>query len=289
MAMNWAKESATWPLSEHSRFVTHKPHRWHIQQDGTGPTLLLIHGAGGATHSWRHLFPLLAPQYRVIAIDLPGQGFTQLGAQQRCGLDAMAQDLLSVCTAENILPDCIIGHSAGAAVALRMAEMMHPAPPNIIGINAALGTFQGVAGVLFPVLAKTIAMLPMAANLFSVTSTDQSVQRIIKGTGSILPPQDISYYRRLVASPAHVNATLQMMAQWQLEPLLSRLPDNTAHTLFIVGDGDTAVPPVTSQKAANIMPDATCTTLPALGHLAHEEDAAAVAVLIGQFLTDALS
>ncbi len=283
--MDWARDGATWPQSQYSRFVVSKPNRWHLQEAGSGPLLLLIHGAGGATHSWRHLFNTLAADNRVVAVDLPGQGFTQLGAQQRCGLDPMAEDLLALCRSEVLMPDAIIGHSAGAAIALRMAEMMAPAPPDVIGINAALGNFDGVAGVLFPVLAKTIAMVPMAANLFSATtSSRQSIERIIRGTGSVLPAQDIALYRRLVADPSHVSATLQMIAQWKLDPLLKRLPQNAARTLLIVAENDTAVPPEISRKAAALMPDATCVTLPGLGHLAHEEDAGAVAPLIRRFL-----
>ena len=279
--MNWAKDGATWPFSENSRFVLNKPHRWHVQDIGQGPLLLLIHGAGGATHSWRHLIPLLAINHRVIAIDLPGQGFTQLGAQQRCGLDSMAEDLLALCRAENMRPDAIIGHSAGAAIALRMSELTTEFAPRIIGINAALDTFKGVAGVLFPFLAKAIAALPLAADLFSATSAnDASVARIIKGTGSSLPLEDLEFYRRLVASRVHVNSTLQMMAQWKLEPLLERLPKIAAPTLLIAADRDTAVPPATSEKAAARMPTARFQLLKGLGHLAHEEDANAVAQLI---------
>lgn len=281
--MDWARDHPTWPMAAESRRVLNKPHRWHMLDTGSGPLLLLIHGAGGSTHSWRHLVPLLEG-YRVVAIDLPGQGFTQCGAQKRCGLDAMAEELLSLCRAEGLEPRAIIGHSAGAAIALRMAENMTPAP-DVIGINAALDTFQGVAGVLFPLMAKTIAMLPMAANVFSATAANtQSVARILKGTGSTLPPEDIELYRRLVASPSHVNATLQMMAQWELEPLLARLPDHHSRTLFITGEADTAVPPAVSQKAAARMPNAKCVSLVGLGHLAHEEDAAAVAAPLLDFL-----
>ena len=279
--MDWAKDSASWPLSAHSRFVMSKPHKWHVQEMGSGPLVLLIHGAGGATHSWQHLIPLLTPQYRVVAIDLPGQGFTQLGAQQRCGLDAIATDLLALCAREDLHPTAIIGHSAGAAIALRMVEMMEGDPPKIIGINAALAPFDGLAGVFFPIIAKTIAALPLAADFFSATTArGNGVERIIKGTGSTLPPEDLDFYRRLVASRSHVNATLRMMAQWELTDLLARLPQITAQTLFIVGDQDKAVPPAVSESAADKMPNATCTTLPGLGHLAHEEDAGAVAKLV---------
>ncbi|MEQ3708993.1 MAG: alpha/beta fold hydrolase BchO [Tateyamaria sp.] len=274
--MDWAKNSATWPHAQHSRFVLCKPHRWHIQDIGQGPLILLIHGAGGATHSWQHLIPILSQTHRIVAVDLPGQGFTQLGAQRRCGLNHMAEDIAALCHAEDLHPSAIIGHSAGAAIALRMAELMPN--PQVIGINAALDTFQGIAGVLFPMFAKTIAALPFAAHVFSATaSNNQGVARIIQGTGSTLPPADLNLYRRLVGSPKHVQATLQMMAQWQLEPLLARLPHHPTRTLLIAAENDGAVPPITSTNAAKIMPHAQVTMIPKLGHLAHEEDPNAIA------------
>jgi magnesium chelatase accessory protein len=50
--------------------------------DPEAPVALLVHGAGAATHSFRGLIPLLSGHYRVIAIDLPGHGFTR-GARRR--------------------------------------------------------------------------------------------------------------------------------------------------------------------------------------------------------------
>lgn len=277
--VDWAKEHKTWPLTQHSRFVLCKPHKWHLQDIGEGPLVLLIHGAGGSTHCWQHLIPHLAKNHRVVAIDLPGQGFTKLGAQHRCGLDSMAEDILALLAAEDLHPDALIGHSAGVAIALRMAELKPV--PLVIGVNAALDTFQGIAGVLFPVLAKTIAMTPLAATLFSATASQGgTVARIIEGTGSVLRPSDLAIYRRLVASRTHVQATLLMMAQWKLEPLLERLPKMTTKALLIAASGDKAVPPATSQKAAEQMPNAHSVKLPGLGHLAQEEDPQAVADLI---------
>ncbi len=277
--MDWTKEHSTWPLATHSRFTLCKPHRWHVQDIGDGPALLLIHGAGGSSHCWQHLIPLLSNENRVVAIDLPGQGFTKLGAQQRCGLDTMAEDILALCDTEGVCPTAVIGHSAGAAIALRMAEIKPM--PLVVGINAALDTFQGIAGILFPVLAKTIAATPLAATLFSATTSQGSaVARIIERTGSVLSPQDISYYRRLVASPTHVQATLLMMAQWKLTPLVERLSRHKTNTLLIAAENDTAVPPEISRRAAKQMPNAVFKILPGLGHLAQEEGAPAIATLI---------
>lgn len=278
--VRWPRDATGWPLTEHSRMVLHRPHRWHVQEAGSGPTLLLIHGAGGATQSWRGLFPLLSADHHVVAIDLPGQGFTQLGGRQRCGLETMSDDIRRLIDSEGWQPDALIGHSAGAAICLRLAQGCD-APPPVIGINAALGHFKGVAGWLFPVMAKLLALAPFTADLFTRTSaTPDQVARLIKGTGSEIGPEGLALYGRLARDRAHVDATLAMMAQWSLDDLLSDLPQIAARTLLIVGESDLAVPPETSRNAAARLPDAGVAALPGLGHLAHEEDPDAVAALI---------
>ena len=211
-----------WPYRTASRHIACNPHLWHVQEMGTGPLLLLIHGAGGATHSFRHLMPLLTPQYRVIALDLPGQGFTVLGPGTRCGLDPMAQDIAALCAQENWHPTAIIGHSAGAAIALRLAELL-PVKA-VIGINAALGKFDGVASWVFPAMARLLAVLPLVPQVFSrFAGTPSQVRQLLTSTGSRIDPLGEAQYLHLLRQPAHVGATLAMMAQWTLDDLMSRL------------------------------------------------------------------
>ena len=112
---------AFWPYRDASRHIVCKPHLWHVQDIGAGPLVLLLHGAGGATHSFRHLIPLLAQHYRIIALDLPGQGFSVLGARSRCGLDPVSDDIAALIRQEGWQPLAIIGHSAGGAIAQRLA------------------------------------------------------------------------------------------------------------------------------------------------------------------------
>lgn len=279
--MDWQQHKTRWPHADTSRFVLCKPHKWHVQEAGTGPLLLLLHGAGGASQSFRHLIPLLTPTHRVIALDLPGQGFTRLGAQARCGLEAMAEDIAALCHQEGWQPQAIIGHSAGAAVGFDLARHLGPPAPQVIGINAALANFSGVAGVMFPLMAKTLAMMPGVASLFTASSGNpRSVQRLIDGTGSRIAPDDLGHYSALVSDRAHVNATLHMMAQWDLTPLLARLPDSGTRGLLIATRNDRAVPFATSEKIAALMPGVAVKILPDLGHLAHEEAPEPIARLI---------
>lgn len=286
--MDWTRHKGDWPHADTSRFVLSKPHKWHVQDVGTGPLLLLLHGAGGSTQSFRHLIPLLAETYRVVAIDLPGQGFTRLGAQARCGLETMAEDIAALCELESWRPHAIIGHSAGAAVAFDLATRLPTPPAQVIGINAALSSFKGVAGVMFPVMAKALAMMPGVAALFTASSGNpRSVQRLIEGTGSHLEAGDLRYYGTLVSDRGHVNATLQMMAQWDLEPLLSRLflPEYNQRGLLIAASADRAVPARTSRDIAAQIEGLAYAEVPDLGHLVHEEAPDVIADLILDYLT----
>ncbi|MFN4058885.1 MAG: alpha/beta fold hydrolase BchO [Roseinatronobacter sp.] len=273
-----------WPLRTRSRMIRCRPHIWHVQDWGAGPVVLMLHGAGASAHSFHRLMPYL-PGYRLIAVDLPGQGFTQAGGLNRLGLDAMADDLVVLLRDQSWRPVAIVGHSAGAAIALRMAELMPMGPRAVIGINAALGPFHGFAGWLFPKLARAMSASPfVSAVVTRLSSKRKQVEKLLAATGSPLDAQGVELYQRLVSRMSHIDGTLGMMAQWNLEPLLERLPQIMVPTLLIASEGDKAVPTVVSALAAARMPRARYAELPSYGHLVHEQNPAIVAGLIQSFL-----
>ncbi len=229
----------------------------------------------------RHLFSILAQTYRVIALDLPGHGFTQLGARHRSGLETMAEDIASLAEVQSWRPKTIVGHSAGAAIALALAQRMESKPKAVVGINAALQEFEGMAGLLFPAMAKLLASMPFTATLFSGAAGRQDrVEALIESTGSRLDLEGIELYRRLVGDNAHVSGTLKMMAQWDLKSLTNNLPSIRVKSLFVVGTNDNTVPPSVSIQAAKQMQSAKVTELAGFGHLLHEECPADVAEII---------
>ena len=272
-----------WPFRDQTRRIAARPHDWSVIDTGEGPPLLLLHGAGGAGHSFRNLIPFLTPQYRVIVPDLPGQGFTRSGARSRYGIDAMAEDMATLCQTLEIQPHAIIGHSAGAALALRLGPLLHP--KGIAGINAALGAFDGAAGVMFPLLARVLAVTPFIPHVVAkLWGNPATVAKLLTATGSPLDAAGQAQYLTLVRDAAHVDGTLGMMAQWRLEDLMRQLPTITIPTLLIASSGDLAVPARISQEAARHMPAAHYAEIPAHGHLVHEEAASEVASLLLPFL-----
>lgn len=64
--LDWDSDGRDWPNREASRFVAAGPLTWHVQEKGSGPPVVLLHGTGAATHSWRHLMPLLADRKSVV-------------------------------------------------------------------------------------------------------------------------------------------------------------------------------------------------------------------------------
>jgi len=282
--MDWAVDGHAWPNREHSRFVNVRPHRWHVQEAGKGPTLLLLHGAGGATQTWRGLLPLLAAHNHVVAPDLPGQGFSRMGTRQRCTLRLMAEDIAALCRDQGWSPDLIVGHSVGGALALELAD--HLGPRGVVGINPALGTFEGVAGWLFPMMAKLLSMNPFVPVMFSrMAAGERRVAELVASTGSQIDDYGIALYRKLASDRAHVDGTLAMMARWDVEMLAERLPYLDTPTLFLVGENDGTVPPRVSKDAAARMRNAEYRGFEGRGHLLHEEAPDAVAEAISEYLT----
>jgi len=84
-----------------------------------------------------------------------------------------------------------------------------------------------------------------------------------------------------------VAGALAMMANWDLRDLVAALPQLRTPLHLLASDLDKALPPSQSQRAAQLVPQASFATLPALGHLAHEEDPQAVLQLLQPLLDEA--
>lgn len=260
-----------WPNRALSRMVESRPHRWHVQVGGSGPKVLLLHGTGSATHTWRDVLPLLAPHAQVVAPDLPGHGFTRMGTRQRSALPTMAEDLAELCRSLGFQPDLIVGHSAGAALAIRMSLAMDPAVP-VVGINAALTPFEGPAAWIFPMMARTLAALPLIPVAVSgVMGATRAVGPLIKTTGSRIDPAGLRHYGSLIAQPSHVEGAIAMMSQWSAEQVWNELDTFPATLTLLTGADDATVPPEASLRAAARAPNARTVSLGSFGHLVQEE------------------
>ncbi len=270
--LQWEQDGSDWPNREASRFVPAGGIRWHVQVMGQGPVSLLLHGTGAASRSWRDLAPLLAEHYTVVAPDLPGHGFTQCPVSRQLSLSGMATLLDALLLEVGVEPQCIVGHSAGAAIGARMCLDGSVTPRWLVSLNGALLPLSGLPGQLFLPMAKFLANRPIWARLLANSAADsQAVHRLLDRTGSTIDKQGTELYARLLRNTGHTAAALGMMANWDLQPLQRRLPELETRVLLVVGENDKMVPPAQANQISQRLPRAQVLRFAGFGHLLHEE------------------
>jgi magnesium chelatase accessory protein len=279
--MDWKCQGADWPNRSASRFVQADGLTWHVQIMGQGPVLLLVHGTGASSHSYRDLAPLLAQDFTVVVPDLPGHGFTSAPPSYRMTLKDMSAALASLIDALKAPPAMVVAHSAGAAIAARMALDGRITPQTLVSLNGALLPIPGLPGQFFSGMAKTLALIPAVPWLFSWRAGDPAaVRKMIASTGSTLDQAGIDLYARLLRDSGHVANVLAMMANWELDGLARDLPRLKPRLVLVVADQDRAVPVKVGRKLEQLVPGATLLVQQGLGHLSHEERPAETAALL---------
>ena len=287
--MNWETDGLSWPNRDASHFVSAGGLRWHVQgfapadaaDKDAVPVILLLHGTGSSTHSWRDVAPLLAQHCRVITLDLPGHAFTSLPRAAEQSLPGMARHVASLLAALSISPTIVVGHSAGAAVAARMVLDKSITPRALVSLNGAFVGFGGLVGQFFSPIARLLASVPLASRFFAWQATDDAtVERLIGTTGSKLDATGMRLYGQLVRNEGHVDAALAMMAHWDLQPMEKELHKIDIPVWMVAAENDLTVPPEQAAQVASHLPHATVVMWPNLGHLAHEENPALCVSLI---------
>ncbi|MBA4050966.1 MAG: alpha/beta hydrolase, partial [Erythrobacter sp.] len=240
-ALDWGREGLIWPHREASQFVRTGAARWHVQRMGSGTPLLLLHGTGASVHSWRGLMPLLAQHHDVIALDLPRHAFTTGHDAYAMSLPAMAREVARLMEALEVQPAAIIGHSAGAAIALQLAlDHAHTGP--IIGLSAALRPFPGAMAQIFPAVAKALFVNPLVPRFFagSIDLVGGAEKFMWRSTHSRIDAAGLACYTKLLKHPGHAGGALAMVANWDLPTLREQMDRVRNQVLLLHGANDPA-------------------------------------------------
>lgn len=278
---------ADWPGSQYSQFVEAGGLRWHVQIRGSGPVVLLLHGTGASAHSWVPLAGCLESEFTLIAPDLPGQGFTALARPEHSSLPGMSRAVAALLRELAMPADLVIGHSAGAAVACSLCLTGAANPAAIVSINGALLPFGRAAAPVFSRAARLLASAPIFPQLVALHAVPRKpIERMVRQTGSSIPPEMMRCYRELLGMPRHIAGTLRMMANWELQQLEQNLDRLEPALYLFYGEQDQVLPPSQAQELARRLPQAISSGIPGLGHLAHEEAPEEFAQRIRAIATD---
>lgn len=188
----------------------------------------------------------LDPAIGVLIPDLPGHGNTLCPAHARHGLKDMASDLLELIAAEGITHiDLVVGHSAGAAVALELVLAAQPALSfgSVLGIAPSLVPPPSLYSILLgPLLSPLVGSEPSVQLAAMLARSTGMVDRLLASTGSKIDEQQREAYRLLLGDPSQMRGAINFMAATDLPALLERLSDFRVPCEFIVAEDDPWIP-----------------------------------------------
>lgn len=271
-----------WPNRQISRSITVGDLTWHVQISGKGPVILLLHGTGSSTHSWGELTPLLNQEAQVLSVDLPGHAFTLGASVDSLRLEQIASNLIALISELKMAwPTIVVGHSAGAPLALAFANLAPIKPQVIIGLNPSLIPPPPSYTQFFgPMLGPVTKSATLASILAKIAPLSGMTDRLLDSTNTNLPETNRNYYRRLFTSPEHVRGAMNFMASANINQVLSASSNLPSKLIWVIGESDQWVPELGLQKIIRqYFPKSTVMHWQG-GHIMHEVETAKSADLI---------
>ena len=250
----------------------------HYERRGSGPCLLLLHGIGSNSRSFRHQLADLSDSYTVVAWDAPGYGRSDdpVVPFSLADLADRAASLLDELAVERAY---VLGVSMGGVI----AQLVYHRHPTRVQSMILADTNPGGGG------------LPEPERSARVQARLEALERLgPRGMASVrapvllrpdAPPDILAEVTEIMAEvrPAGYRAAAIALGQTDLTALLHCID---VPTLVIHGEHDRVVPPETGQKLAETIPGARFVLIPQAGHVANQEQPTAFNAAVRQFLED---
>ncbi|GAA1411872.1 alpha/beta fold hydrolase [Kitasatospora putterlickiae] len=244
---------------------------------GTGPGLLLAHGAGGSAHeNWGPLLDDLAAHRTVVAPDYPGSGDSPDEPGARHSLDELADRLVAAADDAGLAGFDLAGYSLGAAVAVRIATR-HP------GRVRSLLLLAGVAGGSRQLRLRADHVIALTGH--PALWADHTLTGVLgRSWVDALPAERFAALRAELAAapvPAGFRWQFELAGRADVRAELSRV---TVPTLVVSTTEDGLVPPQQHRTLARGIPGARLAELTS-GHLPVLERLPELRALLTGFLT----
>jgi pimeloyl-ACP methyl ester carboxylesterase len=264
------------------------PVKLYYQDEGSGPPLLLIHGFGASTYTWRHIAPELAKTHRVIAVDLKGFGQSDKPFDSHYSVLDQA-DLIAQLIEEKDLHDLtLVGHSFGGGVALFLAL---EADDRLQGRLSKLVLLDSIAYPQnIPVFFRMLDMpLVSQIGMRMVPPTVQTrmALRIAYFDDSKIDPEEVETYAAPLKTAAGKHAIIHSARQIvpeDIATLSERYKTIELPTLILWCDHDRIVPLDVGLKLRRTLPNSTLRLVDDCGHMPQEEQPEQTLQLLKDFI-----
>lgn len=259
------------------RFINVGGARTYVEEAGpaNGPSVLLVHGMGSSTFSWRHTLPALAQAgYRAVAFDQRGFGLSDKVGVTDYSHQAQAEAIVHLMNALGISKAVVVGHSMGANVAAHLA-VSHP--ERVEKLVIADGYFIQKKQVVSRITGTMLRFPPFQRwgrlALRSLLTPD-NVTRIIKSAfadPAAVTAQVVSGYMRPLQTAGWDEAAMGIARDLGRSVLTAPLSSIKVPTLFVWGADDRWVPLDKGREFQRQFAGSELAVIPRSGHMPMEE------------------
>jgi len=276
---------ASVPNAEYSHFADIDGVRVHYQEKGTGTPLVLLHGFTSSTYSWKDVFGPLSQDFRVIAVDLKGFGFSGKpdGDYSRAAQATLVAHLLDHL---NIEKSWLCGSSMGGEIALNLALQNPQRVAGLILIDSG-GVEVSGSGSLAPryLLMPVVGRVLTALALTSDKLVRQGLEKSFYDRTKVTNERVANYYRPLQTRAGQL-AAIRARAQADQSPIEQDLNRINAPSLIIWGAQDALIPLAAGIRMNKLIKDSQLRIFDSCGHLPQEEMPARVVEEITNFIAE---
>lgn len=268
--ISFEQARANVPHAEYSNFAVIDGVRIHYQEKGSGAPLVLIHGFSSSTYSWKDVFDPLSKNFRVIAVDLKGFGFSAKpdGDYTRRAQAVLVTHLLDYLKIDKAW---LAGNSMGGEVALNVALQSPQRVAGLVLIDSAGVTVSG-SGSLAPgyLLVPVVGRIVTAFALRSDKLVRQGLEKSYYDDTKITADRVAAYYRPL-QSRAGQMAALRARTQAGQLPIEQEIPEVSAPTLILWGAQDELIPVEAGITMNKLIKSSKLVIFDNCGHVPQEE------------------
>ena len=266
------------------------PVKLFYEDEGQGPPVLLIHGFGTSSYTWRYIIPALVLKHRVIAVDLKGFGQSDKPFDARYSVLDQAELLAQFIEDHDLRDLTIVGHSFGGGVALRLA-LDHDT--RLAGRIKKLVLLDSIAYPQhIPVFFRLLDM-PFVSHL-GVRMVPPTVQtrvalQIAYFDDDKIDPEEVETYAAPLKTAAGKHAIIYSARQIMpddIDTIAESYSSITLPTLILWCDHDRIVPLEIGLKLRRALPNSTLRLVPDCGHMPQEEQPETTFELLQSFLND---
>lgn len=230
---------------------------------GDGPDLILLHGFPMDHRVWEGFIPVLETHFRVVAIDLPGFGQSEMQGHIH-SMDLMAGAVNAVMEQEQIGKAVIVGHSMGGYITLAFAGLF---PSKLVG--AVLFHSHGAADDDAALAGRAAAIDQASNNHLSFVS--QFIEGLFDPHFLKSHPEAFSQLDAVVRSQKKEAIVAALAGMRDRSSKLDVLHQMTVPVLFILGKTDSRMPFARLMAQLALPAQAELLLLSGVGHLGYLE------------------